>query len=145
MRLSVSGALGSRLMMTSCGASLRPSSAGSESELDTCDETTIPNRSRKPASSERLFWSESTMAQFSRVLPLLARQVADLARVESGDDFRRDDHDELRLAALVAHRPEQRPDDRQVAEQRRHVLVGDDAVVEQARDREALALVQLDG
>ena len=65
IRLSDSWAPGSRLTITSCGASGRPSSADSPSAAGSCASTFTPNPLRKFASSCRFEGSASTVTQFS--------------------------------------------------------------------------------
>src|SRR5688572_6681920 len=229
---SDSCAPGSRLTMTTCGASVRDRCAGSVSAVGNCATTLTPKCDRNPAISWRLPLSASTIMlvscaymsisvawasrpcsfakthgrgahatnshatrrllvlscrhlarrrreavaaaelrrrsgrrrhllavrrrafaaevavpeqlRFRRVTPVLARPRRDLVGVHRFDDVRRDEHDQLRLATEVPHGPEQRPDDREVAKHRRHVLARGDVAVQQPRYRERLALVQFD-
>src|SRR5687768_7436455 len=203
-RLSI--APGSRLMITSCGASGRASTGPSTSRPGSCATTFTPSPDRNPASSWRFVESPSMITLFScrymwafpcrlwlfgrvgpvllvahrsivgirarggavggrghepalaveprglarlwrparcsprrsrcravrgarvaaevaveeqlelvGVAPVLAGQRGHLAGIERLHDVRRDEHDQLGLLALVAHRAEQRAEHRQVA------------------------------
>src|SRR6185312_8757492 len=60
------------------------------------------------------------------------------------DQARRDDHDELGVVLLEARRLEQRTEDRDVAEPGQLLLAEIGLVLQQARDRKALPVAQLD-
>ena len=82
--------------------------------------------------------------QFVGIAPVFAGSGGNLVGVHRFDKLRRDEHDQFRLLALIAHRAEERAEHRDITKQRRHVLLRGDVVVEQAGDREGLAFIQLD-
>ena len=76
---------------------------------------------------------------FAGVAPVFAGCGRHLVRIHTGYEARCDQHDEFGFLPLVPHRPEQRSDDRQIAQQRRDRFAGSLHVREQSTDGERLA------